>query len=73
MNNKDEILAQAQKIAGVEITDRAKAVLDDPQKIAMLLSKLDSNDVAMLSNLVSGKAASVDTKALERIKKLLEE
>ncbi len=73
MNKMDDALKQAQKIAGVEITDKAREVLNDSTKIAQVLAKLDQNDIAMLTAIVSGTQTSIDPQALMRIKALLGE
>ena len=75
MNNDkiEDAISQAQKIAGVEITDRARAVLSDKEKIKKVLSKLDKNDIALLTAIVTGQQTAIDKGALERIKTLLEE
>lgn len=74
MNNEfDDTVLKAQKIVGVEISDRAREVLGDKEKMKKVLSQLTPDDMAMLSALVSGKAQSVDAKTLEHIKSLLGE
>ena len=74
MNNEfDDTVLKAQKIVGVEISDRAREVLGDKEKMKRVLSQLTPDDMAMLSALVSGKAQSVDAKTLEHIKSLLGE
>jgi hypothetical protein len=74
MNNEfDDTVLKAQKIVGVEISDRAREVLGDKEKMKRVLSQLTPDDMAMLSALVSGKAQGVDIKTLEHIKSLIGE
>ena len=72
-NEFDDTVLKAQKIVGVEISDRARAVLSDKEKMKKVLAGLTPNDVAMLSALVNGSAKGVDGETLEHIKSLLGE
>lgn len=72
-NEFDETVLKAQKIVGVEISERAREVLGDKEKMKKVISQLTPNDMAMLSALLNGKAQSVDAQALSHIKSLLGE
>ncbi len=72
-NEFDETVLKAQKIVGVEISERAREVLGDKEKMKKVISQLTPNDMAMLSALLNGKAQSVDAQTLSHIKSLLGE
>lgn len=77
MANSDEkiksVLSGMEKSVGVEVTERARALLADREAVKRIVAGLSAEDIAAINAVISGGKGEISADTAARIKKIVGE